>query len=77
MMVRIIHGDCRDVLTTIDHADTVITDPVWPNCPPGCREEIAHSLAGPQHVQFVEVIPFDVRFFERGGGDGGLVAPLW
>lgn len=32
---RIIHGDCRAILPTIEHADVVITDPVWPNCPPG------------------------------------------
>lgn len=35
MSVRIITGDCRDVLPTIEHADVVITDPVWPNCPEG------------------------------------------
>jgi len=36
--VRIINGDCRTVLPTIEHADAVITDPVWPNCPPGLLE---------------------------------------
>lgn len=35
MSVRIITGDCRDVLPTLEHADVVITDPVWPNCPEG------------------------------------------
>ncbi len=34
MTVRILKGDCREVLKEIEHADTVITDPVWPNCPP-------------------------------------------
>lgn len=33
--VEIVAGDCRDVLHQIEHADAVITDPVWPNCPPG------------------------------------------
>jgi site-specific DNA-methyltransferase (adenine-specific) len=31
---QIITGDCREILPTIEHADAVITDPVWPNCPP-------------------------------------------
>ena len=35
MTVRILQGDCRDVLSTIGHADALITDPVWPNCPEG------------------------------------------
>jgi len=38
MVARIITGDCRTVLPTIEHADAVITDPVWPNCPPGLLE---------------------------------------
>jgi hypothetical protein len=37
-MTRILQGDCREVLLTIDHADTVMTDPVWPNCPPQLLE---------------------------------------
>lgn len=27
-------GDCRDILPTLQ-VDALITDPVWPNCPPG------------------------------------------
>lgn len=34
MQAKIIQGDCRILLPTL-HADVVITDPVWPNCPPG------------------------------------------
>ena len=26
-------GDCREVLPAL-HADVIVTDPVWPNCPP-------------------------------------------
>lgn len=26
-------GDCREILPTLRAADTLITDPVWPNCP--------------------------------------------
>jgi len=28
-------GDCREALATLPAADALITDPVWPNCPPG------------------------------------------
>ncbi len=38
MTVTIINGDCREVLRGIEHADVCITDPVWPNCPPGLLE---------------------------------------
>lgn len=29
--VTLYHGDCRDVLPRIQHPDTCVTDPVWPN----------------------------------------------
>ena len=28
-------GDCREILPTLPKVDAVVTDPVWPNCPPG------------------------------------------
>ena len=28
-------GDCREIIPTIGPVDVVITDPVWPNMPPG------------------------------------------
>lgn len=31
---RLILGDCRDALGEVGEIDAVITDPVWPNCPP-------------------------------------------
>ncbi len=31
----LIHGDALQVLKTLPAAQCVITDPVWPNCPPG------------------------------------------
>lgn len=34
MSVTILQGDARELVSTIP-ADVVITDPVWPNCPPG------------------------------------------
>ena len=33
MSARIIVGDALIALQEIEHADVVITDPVWPNCP--------------------------------------------
>jgi site-specific DNA-methyltransferase (adenine-specific) len=28
-------GDCREILPSIGSVSAVVTDPVWPNCPPG------------------------------------------
>lgn len=28
-------GDCREILPTLPPVDSIIMDPVWPNCPPG------------------------------------------
>lgn len=36
--VRLYQGDCREWLKEISPVDTVITDPVWPNCPPELLE---------------------------------------
>ena len=59
MSVRVIEGDCRAVLAAIKHADVVITDPVWPNCP-------ASTLAGADRPEelFAEamlLLPPDVK----------------
>jgi hypothetical protein len=32
--ITIYHGDCREIIPALAF-DVVITDPVWPNCPPG------------------------------------------
>lgn len=34
MSIRIITGDCREIIGDVGAVDVVITDPVWPNCPP-------------------------------------------
>ena len=34
-LVTLYHGDCREVLLSVSVPETVVTDPVWPNCPPG------------------------------------------
>lgn len=33
--ITIYHGDCREILEMIEPTPVIITDPVWPNCPPG------------------------------------------
>ncbi|HAK89974.1 MAG TPA: hypothetical protein DCP24_13120 [Nitrospiraceae bacterium] len=30
-LITLYHGDCRDILPEIEHGDTCIVDPVWPN----------------------------------------------
>jgi site-specific DNA-methyltransferase (adenine-specific) len=57
--VRIITGDCRDVLREIEHADTVITDPVWPNCPPGLLE--GADRPAELFAEAVELLPEGVK----------------
>lgn len=32
--ITIYHGDCRELLRGLPPVDTVLTDPVWPNCSP-------------------------------------------
>ena len=34
-LVTIYCGDCREIIPSISNVNTVITDPVWPNCPVG------------------------------------------
>lgn len=33
MSIRILHGDCRELMTDVGSPEVIITDPVWPNCP--------------------------------------------
>lgn len=46
MTVRLFNADCRSVLPDIGSVDTLITDPVWPNCPPGLLQgwDYPHEL---------------------------------
>ena len=53
--VRLILGDCREVLPTLGKVDAVVTDPVWPNVPAGL-------IAGSDHpyelfAEFCGLIP--------------------
>lgn len=38
MTVRILQGDCREIMPTVTDVHAIITDPVWPNCPDGLLE---------------------------------------
>jgi site-specific DNA-methyltransferase (adenine-specific) len=40
MSIELLQGDCLSIIPTLSsrRIDTVITDPVWPNCPPGLLE---------------------------------------
>jgi len=33
--ITIYHGDCREILPSISSIESIVTDPVWPNVPPG------------------------------------------
>lgn len=35
--ITIYHGDCREILPSIEPVDVIITDPVWPNSLPALR----------------------------------------
>lgn len=59
MTVRIITGDCREWLPRIEHADAVITDPVWPNCPPGLL--IGHDRPAALLHEALSLLPASVR----------------
>lgn len=72
MSVRILHGDARELLPSIA-ADVLITDPVWPNVPPGLlqgwerpQELLAETLAlAPASVRAVVIVlrsDSDARF---------------
>ena len=59
MGVEIITGDCREVLPTIKHADAVITDPVWPNCPPGLLA--GHDRPSELFAEALALLPAGVK----------------
>lgn len=67
-------GDCRDILPTLPKVDAVITDPVWPNCPPGLLEgsddplslwlETMAALPLPKRMSVVMRADSDPRFLQ-------------
>jgi site-specific DNA-methyltransferase (adenine-specific) len=58
-MTLILQGDCRTLLPTVGHADVIITDPVWPNCPPGLLEGL--DRAAELLAEALAVAPASVR----------------
>jgi hypothetical protein len=59
MTVRIFVGDARERLGEIGHADVVITDPVWPNCPAGLLP--GWDRPGTLLREALELMPASVR----------------
>jgi site-specific DNA-methyltransferase (adenine-specific) len=59
MTVRILVGDAKERLAEVGDADVVITDPVWPNCPP--RLLPGWDRPGAVLREALEVMPASVR----------------
>jgi site-specific DNA-methyltransferase (adenine-specific) len=59
MSQRVIVGDCRAVLPTLQGATVVITDPVWPNCPPGLLQ--GHDRPAALLAEAMEALPSSVK----------------
>ena len=56
--VTIYHGDCREILPQLT-PDVIITDPVWPNCPPG--KITGHERPYELFAEFCCAIPDSVK----------------
>jgi site-specific DNA-methyltransferase (adenine-specific) len=52
--ISIFHGDCREILPSLQ-PDVIITDPVWPNCPPG--KITGHERPYELFAEFCEILP--------------------
>lgn len=59
MTVRILVGDAKERLGEVGDADVVITDPVWPNCPPGLLP--GWDRPGAVLREALELMPASVR----------------
>lgn len=66
-------GDCREILPKLPKVDAVVTDPVWPNCPPGllvgsdAPEELLRSALSETDASTVVIVlgfDSDVRFLK-------------
>jgi site-specific DNA-methyltransferase (adenine-specific) len=55
--ITIYHGDCREILPTL-RPDAIITDPVWPNCPPG--KITGHDRPYELFIDFCDALPASV-----------------
>jgi len=52
--ITIYCGDCREILPSLE-PDAIITDPVWPNCPPG--KITGHDRPYELFAEFCALIP--------------------
>ena len=52
-------GDARDLVRQLRNIDVVITDPVWPNCPPGLL--IGSERPAELFAEICEALPSDLR----------------
>ena len=55
--ITIYHGDCREILPELE-PQVIMTDPVWPNCPPG--KIAGHERPYELFVEFCDLIPDSV-----------------
>ena len=69
--------DCREVLPTLGPVDAIITDPVWPNCPPDLLPGATDPLALFRAAW--EVMPRAARavVVMRHDSDPRFLAPVW
>ena len=73
--ITIYHGDCRELLPHIE-AESLITDPVWPNCPKG----LLVGSSNPKRLfrQFCKSVQWGTRsvFILRHDSDPRFLAPV-
>jgi hypothetical protein len=56
---HVITGDCRTILPTLQGATVCITDPVWPNCPPGLLQ--GHDRPAALLAEAMEALPASIK----------------
>lgn len=76
--ITIYHGDCREILPQLEWCESLIADPVWPNCPAGLLpgSENPHLL----FQQFWSVLgtskPTRCTFILRHDSDPRMLNPV-
>lgn len=74
--ITIYLGDCREVLPQLEAVESIITDPVWPNCPAGLLigSDDPHSL----FAQFWIIVKKPARavFVMRHDSDPRMLNPV-
>jgi hypothetical protein len=69
-------GNALDVLTQIGAVDTILTDPVWPNCPTGLIAGSEDPSRLWQETMRVMRIPTRLVVVLRGDSDPRFLAPI-